>query len=197
MSVIENDLAKADQVTDNQDVIIPVGLKSNINDDVVDTVVTYFSLTPSSDKPWKTRLVRTPSQTEVSSEIGLSSLTYEFMPISGVNELQGVDVKQKVLEVYQRAVLIVDLPTASAEGEWHFDNPGAVFEKAPTPEQCSIEQTVSEDGKQLVFTIDKVVSITVFDLEFVYKASFTTTNGQTTGYTSQDPSISIGRRKDN
>ena len=110
-------------------VIIPVGLTSSTNDAAVDTVVTYFNLIPSCapNKKWETVLLPRGDEAMATPEIKLSSLEYNF------NSFPGTDTRQKALEVYQKAILIIDLPLASTKDQWAFNDPKAVFDPKPTP----------------------------------------------------------------
>jgi hypothetical protein len=181
-------------VTDlvNQDVCIPVGLTSNPNDDVVDTAVTYFSLVPSKTPgvEWVTTLIRTGDAALEQAEVHISSLSYQFISPNTS------DPSQIALEPYQKAMLIIDIKDPAGE-EWLFSGDGVEFTNPPSEAvPFEVIPTVLDGKKRLIITIDNVMMTlgTDFDLGFKYTAIECK---DIKHCISPDPSISVGRRREN
>jgi hypothetical protein len=167
---------------------IPVTLTSNANDDVVATAVTYFCMTPSqTGEDWTTVLVPTgvTSSQEAHAEIELDSLEYEFQSIEGEDE------KQKALEPYQKALLIIDLNPNS--GDWLFCDGGIEYCSKPSEEDCRVKTKITNEGKRLVMSLDRISSLGELTVAFKYIASFTESCGSKTTHYSQDPKVSVRR----
>ncbi len=85
---------------------------------------------------------------------------------------------------------------------WQFYGAGVVFIDEPPASMLRVQTEIKYQGQRLVITVDNVESnLDVTELAFRYIASCIDVSNKCAGelkvYYSQDPSISIGRRREN
>lgn len=175
---------------DTQTITVP--FMSNIDDDLVGSVVTFFKVQPTqSGEDWVTELVNTSTAT-----VSIAPpLLFDFESIAAPSGIQ------KELEPHQKVTLIVDLQQSDTE-LWQFYGAGVVFIDEPPASQLRVQTEIKYQGQRLVITIDNVDNNLEFtELAFRYIASCIDVRNKGAGelkvYYSQDPVISVGRRKEN
>ena len=173
---------------DTQTITVP--FTSNIDDDLVGSVVTFFKVQPTqSGENWVTELVNTSTATTSLAP----SLLFQF---ESVDLLSGI---QKELEPHQKVTLIIDLQQSDSE-LWQFYGAGVVFIDEPPARMLRVQTEIKYQGQRLVITVDNVESnLDITELAFRYTASCIDVSNNRAGelkvYYSQDPGIRIGRIK--
>ena len=175
---------------DTQTITVP--FMSNIDDDLVGSVVTFFKVQPTqSGEDWVTELVNTSTAT-----VSIAPpLLFDFESIAAPSGIQ------KELEPHQKATLIVDLQQNETE-LWQFYGAGVVFIDEPPANQLRVQTEIKYQGQRLVITVDNVDNnLDITELAFRYVASCIDVSNKGAGelkvYYSQDPKIAVRRRKDN
>jgi len=171
-----------------REVIVP--FTSTSVDDLVGSIVTFFNVDPKRNGDnWITDIVNTAT----GEKSPTPPLYFYFEPIPPESKAP------KDLELYQKLVLIIDLQQSKNE-LWQFYGDGIVFIDQPLASQLNVQTEIKNQGKRLVLTIDKVAEgLDNIDLKMRYVASrinLTKGAGKLKVYYSQDPSISVGRRKE-
>ena len=175
---------------DTQTITVP--FMSNIDDDLVGSVVTFFKVQPTqSGEDWVTELVNTSTAT-----VSIAPpLLFDFESIAAPSGIQ------KELEPHQKATLIVDLQQNETE-LWQFYGAGVVFIDEPPANQLRVQTEIKYQGQRLIITVDNVDNnLDITELAFRYVASCIDVSNKGAGelkvYYSQDPKIAVRRRKDN
>ncbi len=169
---------------------ITVPFTSNIDDDLVGSVVTFFKVQPTQNgEDWITELINT--STAIASLA--PSLLFQF---ESANTPSGI---QKELEPHQKVTLVVDLQQNETE-LWQFYGAGVVFIDEPPANQLRVQTEIKYQGQRLVITVDNVENnLDITELAFRYTASCIDVSNNGAGelkvYYSQDPGIRIGRIK--